>query len=327
MAFIKAITYYQPEHVVSNDELNFDDAAKVAKTMGVESRTWAAENETSGDMAVLAAKKLFKENGISPTEIDFIIFCSQGMDYYMPSTSCIIQDRLGIPTSAGAFGMDLGCSGFVYGLAIANSFVESGLAKNILLLTAETTSKYMHCEDKNRLLFGDASSATVISSSGFARIGNFDYGTDGSGFEHIIIRNGSSRHLSRNGNEWTDSAGIIHRDDWFDMDGEAIFNFTVEHIPLLIKDCLAKNNLEKSDVDYYVFHQANKYMLNTLRKLNEIPKEKFFIDLSDTGNTASSTVPIGIVKSLKNGSIQKDMKVMLAGFGVGLSWASTILTF
>lgn len=327
MAYIKAITYYQPKRVVINDELNIEDSVKVAKTMGVETRTWAAEDETSGDMAVLAAKKLFVENGISPLEIDFVIFCSQGMDYYMPSTSCIIQNRLGIPNSAGAFGMDLGCSGFVYGLAIANCFVETGLAHNVLLLTADTTSKYINKTDRNILLFGDAASATLISDCGIASIGKFDLGTDGSRYQDIIIRNGAWRNHTTEGNEWIDSVGNIHRDSWFDMDGEAVFNFTVERIPLLIKACLEKNHHEKSDIDYYVFHQANKYMLNTLRKLNDIPKDKFFIDLSDTGNTASSTVPIGIVKSLKNGSIQKNMKVMLAGFGVGLSWASTILTF
>lgn len=298
-----------------------------AKTAGVDSRRNAANDETASDLAVKAAEKLLKENEISPDEIDFLLYCTQSPDYFMPSTSCIIQGRLGIPTTAGAFGYDLGRSGYVYGLAIANSFVESGLAKNVLLLTADTISKYLHPQDKNRLLFGDAASATLISSTGIASIGAFEKGTDGKGFEHIIIRNGGNRHRELTGKSITDGNGNVHYEDYFDMDGESVFNFTVERIPSLVEGCLKKNNIQKEDVGFYVFHQANKYMLNTLRKLNKLPKDDFFVDLSDTGNTTSTTVPIGLVKSLKAGNIHNDMNVMVAGFGVGLSWAATILKF
>ena len=239
-----------------------------AKTAGVESRRKASKNETAGDLAINAANLLFQENNIKPSDIDFLLFCTQSPDYFMPSTACILQNKLGIPTTAGAFSFDLGCSGYVYGLAIANSFVESGLAKNVLLLTADTISKYLHPLDKNRLLFGDAASATLISTEGMAHIGNFEKGTDGSGFEHIIIRNGGNRHRELTGN-----------------------------------------------------------MLNTLRKMNKLSKDNFFVDLSDTGNTTSSTVPIGLVKSINTGNIHEGMNVMVAGFGVGLSWAATILKF
>lgn len=329
MAFIKALTYYLPEGIVTNEQLEAElgGVETVSKMAGVDSRRKASENETASDMAVKAAKKLFKEKGITPDEIDFLLYCTQSPDYFMPSTSCVIQDRLGIPTTAGAIGYDLGCSGYVYGLAIANSFVESGLAKNVLLLTADTISKYLHPQDKNRLLFGDAASATLVSTTGIASIGSFEKGTDGKGFEHIIIRNGGNRHRELTSKSYTDGNGNIHYEDYFDMDGEAVFNFTVERIPSLIEDCLKKNNLQKEDVGYYVFHQANRYMLNTLRKINKLPKDSFFVDLSDTGNTTSSTVPIGLVKSIQAGNIHKNMNVMVAGFGVGLSWAATILKF
>ena len=329
MAYIKAIAYYLPEEVITNRQLDAElgGVDLVAKSAGVDTRRRAGVNETASDLAVKAAEKLFLENSIKPSEIDFLLFCTQSPDYFLPSTACILQDRLGIPTSAGAFDYDLGCSGYVYGLAIANSFVESGLAKNVLLLTADTISKYLHPHDKNRLLFGDAASATLVSMEGIASIGNFERGTDGSGFEHIIIRNGGNRHRAMTGNSHKDDNGNTHYDDYFDMDGEAVFNFTVERVPNLIKNSLEKNGIEKEDVDYYVFHQANKYMLNTLRKLNKLPKDRFFIDLSDTGNTTSSTIPIGLVKSLKTGSISSGMNVMVAGFGVGLSWAATILKF
>lgn len=329
MAYIKALTYYLPEEIVTNEQLEkeLEGIAMTAKTAGVESRRKAAKDETASDIACKAAEQLFRENGIDPKDIDFLLYCTQSPDYFMPSSSCLIQDRLGIPITAGAFGYDLGCSGYVYGLAFANSFVESGLAKNVLLLTADTISKYLHPQDKNRLLFGDAASATLVSTEGLASIGKFEKGTDGSGFEHIIIRNGGNRHKELTGKCTTDAVGNIHYEDNFDMDGEAVFNFTIERIPMLIENCLKKNDLLKEEVDYYVFHQANKYMLNTLRKLNKLSKDVFFVDLSDTGNTTSTTVPIGLVKSLKNGNIHKDMNVMVAGFGVGLSWAATILKF
>lgn len=329
MAFIKAIEYYLPEEIVTNEqlEMEMEGILLTAKTAGVESRRKASKNETAGDLAIRAANLLFQDNNIKPSDIDFLLFCTQSPDYFMPSTACILQNKLGIPTTAGAFSFDLGCSGYVYGLAIANSFVESGLAKNVLLLTADTISKYLHPLDKNRLLFGDAASATLISTDGMACIGSFEKGTDGSGFEHIIIRNGGNRHRELTGKVRKDETGILHYDDNFDMDGEAVFNFTVDRIPLLIKNCLDKNGIPKEDVDYYVFHQANKYMLNTLRKLNKLSKDNFFIDLSDTGNTTSSTVPIGLVKSINAGNIHEGMNVMVAGFGVGLSWAATILKF
>lgn len=329
MAFIKALTYYLPENVLTNSMLENDlgSVEYIAKAAGVETRRIVTNNITASDLAVKAAEKLFLEEKTKPESIDFLLYCSQSPDYFMPSTSCIIQNKLGIPTTAGAFGYDLGCSGYVYGLAIANSFVESGLAKNVLLLTADTISKYLHPHDKNRLLFGDAASATLVSIEGIASIGKFEKGTDGSGYEHIIIRNGGNRHKELTGKSHIDENGNTHYEDNFDMNGEAVFNFTVERIPLLIEGCLKNNAIQKEDVDYYVFHQANKYMLNTLRKVNNLPKDRFFVDLSDTGNTTSSTVPIGLVKSLKAGAIKDGMNVMVAGFGVGLSWAATILRF
>ena len=329
MAYIKALTYYLPEIIVTNEQLEaeFGGVLLTAKTAGIESRRIASNEETAGDLAVKAAERLFLDKGIDPREIDFLLFCSQSPDYFMPSTSCVIQNRLGIPTTSGSFGYDLGCSGYVYGLAIANSFVDSGLAKNVLLLTADTISKYLHPDDKNRLLFGDAATATLISSNGLAEIGKFDYGTDGSGYNHIIIKNGANRHKDLTGEKSKDENGVIHYDDYFFMDGEAIFNFSVERVPMLIEGCLKQNDITKEDINYYVFHQANKYMLNTIRKINQLPKNEFFIDLSDTGNTTSSTVPIGLVKCINSGLIKQGMNVMVAGFGVGLSWASTILRF
>lgn len=330
-AFIKAISYYLPEKVVTNEELikEFPEwsVEKVAKKVGVNSRHVAAPDETAGDMAEKAARKLFNEYKVNPESIDFILLCTQSPDYHLPSTACILQDKLGIPTSAGAFDYDLGCSGCVYGMAVAKGLIVAGIAHNVLLLTAETYNKYLHPSDKsNRSIFGDGAAACLISTEGIAEIGEFSLGTDGSGAEKLIVRTGASRHPMKNGKFTVDIEGHTRYDDYLYMDGGGIFNFTLEAVPAMMKDMFAKNGLQKDDVDYYVFHQANKFMLNTIRKVCTLPKDKFFINLEDTGNTVSSTILIALKQCLDAGTIHGNMKVMIAGFGVGLSWAGTILT-
>lgn len=332
MAYIKAISYYLPERVVTNEELlkEFPEWSvdKVAAKVGVNSRHLAAPKETAGDMAEKAARKLFSEYHIDPKSIDFVMLCTQSPDYFLPSTACVLQDKLGIPTSAGAFDYNLGCSGCVYGMAIAKGLIAAGVAQNILLLTAETYNKYLHPSDKsNRSIFGDGAAACLISTEGIAEIGEFSLGTDGSGYRHLIVGTGASRQKAATGIESTDDDGHVRRDDYLYMDGSAIFNFTLDAVPAMMKDILAKNAIQQEDVDYYVFHQANKFMLNTIRKVCALPKNKFYINLEETGNTVSSTVFIGLKDSLDKGLIQKGMRVMLSGFGVGLSWGGTVLKF
>lgn len=278
-------------------------------------------------MAYNAATTLFQEWNISPNTIDFIIFSTQSPDHFLPASACILQHRLGIPTSAGAFDYDLGCSGYTYGLAIAKSFIDSGLAHNVLLLTGDTISKYLHPKDKNRSLFGDAATATVISTEGFAEIGETVYGSDGSGANELIVKNRASRQLTLTNHEEEDEQGNTRRDDYFYMNGEAVFNFTIDCVPQLIKDTLEKNKMEQDAVDYYVFHQPNKFMLNTIRKVCGIAKDKFYINIEKTGNTTSSTIPIALKDCIDHRPFQKGEKVMVAGFGVGLSWSATILKF
>lgn len=330
MAFIKAISYYLPEKVVSNEELlkEFPEWSvdKVAQKVGVDSRHIAGDCETAGDLAEKAALKLFAEYSIDPKSIDFLLLCTQSPDYFLPSTACILQDRLGIPTSAGAFDYNLGCSGCIYGMAIAKGLITAGIAKNVLLLTAETYNKYLHPSDKsNRSIFGDGAAACLISTEGFAEIGEFVLGTDGSGYKNLIVETGASRKKEKTGIETTDDDGHIRREDHLYMDGSAIFNFTLDAVPAMMKQILEKNNMQKEEVDYYVFHQANKFMLNTIRKVCVLPKEKFYVNLANTGNTVSSTILIGLKECIKNGQIHSNMNVMACGFGVGLSWGGVIL--
>lgn len=332
MAFIKAISYYLPETVVTNEELvkEFPEWSvdKVAQKVGVDSRHVAAENETAGDMAEKAARKLFAEYEINPKEIDFVMLCTQSPDYFLPSTACILQDRLGIPTSAGAFDYNLGCSGCVYGMAMAKGLITAGIAKNVLLLTAETYNKYLYPSDKsNRSIFGDGAAACLISTEGFAEIGEFILGTDGSGANNLIVKTGASRQKVATGQFVEDDEGHIWYDDYLYMNGGAIFNFTLDAVPVMMKGILEKNGLEKDDIDYYVFHQANKFMLNTIRKVCVLPKDKFYVNLSTTGNTVSSTVLIGLKDCMENNSIKSGDQVMIAGFGVGLSWGGVVLKY
>ncbi len=332
MAFIKALSYYLPEKVVNNEELvkEFPEWSvdKVAQKVGVDSRHLAAEDETAGDMAEKAARKLFEEYQIDPKSIDFLMLCTQSPDYFLPSTACILQDRLGIPTSAGAFDYNLGCSGCVYGMAMAKGLITAGIAKNVLLLTAETYNKYLHPSDKsNRSIFGDGAAACLISTEGFAEIGEFSLGTDGSGANNLIVKTGASRQKEATGQFMEDEEGHIWYDDYLYMNGGAIFNFTLDAVPAMMKETLEKNQLEKDQIDYYVFHQANKFMLNTIRKVCVLPKDKFYVNLTSTGNTVSSTVLIGLKECMNNGTIKEDDKVMISGFGVGLSWGGTILSF
>lgn len=332
-SYIRAISYYLPERILTNEELAREfpewDVDKVYNKVGVRRRHLAAAGETAGDLAEKAARNLFEEYGVVPSEVDFLLLCTQSPDHFLPSTACILQDRLGIPTSAGAFDYNLGCSGCIYGLAMAKGLIAAGLASNVLLLTAETYTKYLHPEDKsNKTIFGDGAAACLISKEkGLAEIGGFVLGTDGSGAANLMLRTGAARQSEKTGRFAMDDDGHTAYEDYLYMNGSAIFNFTLETVPPLMKSLLSKNGLEKDDVDYYVFHQANKYMLNTIRKVCGLPSDKFYVDLEETGNTVSSTILIGLKECLKAGKIAPGMKVMVCGFGVGLSYGAGILQF
>ena len=330
--YIKALSYYLPERIVTNAELLNDfpewSVDKVTAKVGVTSRHLAADNETAGDLAEKAARRLFEEYGISPSEIDFLLLCTQSPDYFLPSTACLLQHRLGIPVTSGAFDYNLGCSGCIYGLAVAKGLVSAGIARNVLLLTAETYSKYLHPSDKsNRSIFGDGAAACLISTDGFAEIGDFVCGTEGSGAENLIVKTGASKQRKPTGIFKEDEEGHTWYDDYLYMNGGAIFNFTLETVPVLVRQLLDKSGSQKEEIDYFIFHQANKFMLNTIRKVCVLPKEKFYVSLENTGNTVSSTVLIGLKDCLLNGTIKAGMQVVVAGFGVGLSWGGTILKF
>ena len=326
-AYIKDIAYYLPKKVLTNEQIAqlYPEwsAEKVANKVGITERHIAADDETATDMAYQAAENLFAQ-GIDRNAVDFIILCTQSPDYFLPSSACILQDRLGLSKNCGAFDFNLGCSGYEYGLAVAKGLIVAGIAQNILLLTAETYTKYIHPQDKgNMTIFGDGASATLVSTEGFAQIGEVVVGTDGSGAENLIVRTSAARHKALANNVVQDEDGAVVSDDHLYMHGGNVFNFTADVVPDMVEKLLSKSGLQQDDIDLWVFHQANKYMINYLRKLLDIDKDKFYIYMEKVGNTVSSTIPIALCEARKEDRLHGH--VLLAGFGVGLSWGGVTL--
>ena len=316
---ISEIETYFPEKKVTNEDLQKEfpewSPEKIFNKVGVKQRYTASAEETVLELAVKASEKLLKK--IDKNEIDFILFCTQSPDYHLPTTACILQDRLGLRKDIGALDFNLGCSGFVYGLSIAKGLIATGAAQNILLVTAETYTKYLRKSDKsNRTIFGDGAAATLIRKDENKENFQFILGTDGSGYDNLIVRNGGGRNRI---NKEDEAGNCLY------MNGQNIFIFTIEKIPVLVTEILEKNNLTKNDVDYYIFHQANAHILRRQREILEIPEEKFYINLEKYGNTVSSTIPIALKDALETGKVKRGQKIMLIGFGVGLSWGATIV--
>ena len=327
-AYIKHVAYYLPETVITNETIVSDfpewSVEKITEKVGVNQRHVASPGETAADMAERAAVKLLEENNIDRETIDFIILCTQSPDYFLPTSACLLQTRLGLRQDIGAFDFNLGCSGFVYGLAVAKGLIAGGIAKNVLLLTAETYNKYLHPKDKgNRTIFGDAATATLVSDAGFAEIMDFALGTNGKGANNLIVKSGASRMPEKQNDLTYDKNGNPVSSDHLFMNGAQIFAFTQRNVPQVVNEVLEKNHLSKEDINLFVLHQANRYMLDFLRKKMDIPEDKFYIFMENVGNTVSNSVPICLVEAQKENRLKGN--VLLCGFGVGYSWGAVVL--
>jgi 3-oxoacyl-[acyl-carrier-protein] synthase III len=340
-AEIAAIEFHIPEQILANEELSaLSDLwtpQKIQAKTGICQRRVAKRDECSSDLAVAAARKLFDSGVIDPQQIDFLLLCTQSPDYLLPTTACLVQHRLGLTNAVGALDFNLGCSGYIYGLGLAKGLVETGQAGNVLLITAETYSKFIRDEDLNvRTLFGDGASATLIVQDESPQqrqmvlrprdydqpaIGPMLYGTDGGGAENLIVRESALRIFDPETNpaDQADQRGRLY------MNGPQIFTFTLKAVPNLVHSLLEKTNRTLDDVDLFVFHQANEYMLEHLRKKIGIPSERFFCAMSEYGNTVSSTIPIALKHAQQDGRLTPDQTVMLVGFGVGYSWGATFI--
>jgi 3-oxoacyl-[acyl-carrier-protein] synthase-3 len=328
--FIEHLEIYLPEKEVTNMELKeeFPDwnMDLFEKTVGVKSRHEVKEDETASDIAFQAALKLFEK--IDKNRIDFLILCTQYPDYYKPTTACLLQQRLGLKNTIGAYDINLGCSGFVYGLAVAKGLIKGNIAHHVLLLTSTSASKYIHPRDRSkRSLFGDAATACLISPSEKDQILEFEFGTDGNNTDLVIPNGAFRKRYDPDAVEFEYEAGSFTTDNHVQMNGHEIMNFTLRVVPSLVRNVLKKNGMTLGDIHYTVFHQANPFILDHLRKRCGIQADKFFNDIGNTGNTSSSSIPIGIKRLAEDGKIGPGDKLLLAGFGVGLSWAATIIEY
>jgi 3-oxoacyl-[acyl-carrier-protein] synthase III len=331
-AKLTAIEYDLPETILSNQDLSREfpewQADKIENKIGISKRHIAGPDECASDLAVAAAHKLFASGVCRPEEIDFVLLCTETADYFLPATACLVQHRLGIPTAAGALDFNLGCSGFVYGLGLVEGLIVSEQAQKVLLLTADTFSKFIHPRDKGvRALFGDAAAATLLVASPQPSLGPFIYGTDGAGALNLIVPSGGMREprtLETAVVTEDQNRNMRSRQNLF-MSGGDIFDFALAAVPDSVDELLKRARLSFEQIDLFVFHQANRFMLEHLRRSMKIPVEKFQIAMAHSGNTVSSTIPIALHQALAEGRLKEGSTVMLVGFGVGYSWGATLL--
>jgi len=326
---LRAIEYVLPKNKISNKDLAIKfpnyDFNKFEKKIGIQNRYWLNKDETALDLAIKSCTKLLKR--FDKNCIDYIIYCTQSPEYFLPTTACILQNKLGLKTNIGALDFNLGCSGYTYGLSLAKGLINSGQAKNILLVTAESYSKYIHSKDRtNMSIFGDASTASLISYSDEECFGEFNFGTDGSGFDKLIVKNGASKKsFQENAKEFSYGTDNIYTDNNLYMNGPEVFNFTISVVPNSVENILLKNKIKKNEIDQFIFHQANAFMLKFLMNKTKIDPDKFYIDLKDGGNTVSNTIPIALKKYSESIIDNNSKKILLMGFGVGLSWCGGTL--
>lgn len=321
--------------MLSNTELaaEFPDwpEDKILEKTGIRERRIAAPDETALDLAVHACNVLFDRQPELREQVDFLILCTQAPDYVLPTSACLLQNRVGLPTEVGALDVNLGCSGFVYGLSLAAGLIASGAAMTVLLVTADTYSKYINARDKSvRTLFGDGAAATIITGDkvGSGAIGPFIFGSDGSGADRLIVPAGGFR-TPRSGEtavETEDRSGNLRSDDNLFMDGGAVLNFTLREVPRTFQRLLEKAGTTTADLSAVIMHQANKFMLDTLQKKLGLDSAIVPRRYEMIGNTVSSTIPFVLEQELEAGRLSPGSRIALLGFGVGLSWAGALVT-
>jgi len=326
-ASIGPIAVHLPERVDTNDQLAHEQPAwnmeLIQEKTGVWSRHVAAEHESTADLGCAAAEQLISEHDIDRRSIDFLLFCTQTPDYPLPTTACLIQDRLGLPTSIGALDFNLGCSGYVYGLSLADGLIRAGSARHVLLITAETYSKYIHPTDRAlRTIFGDGAAATLIEASEEQSLGAFTFGTDGHGADTLLVTKGGARRES-------DAITPRKRKRWpsdLFMDGPELVKFTLDVVPTTVEKILADSGWDRDDVDAYLMHQATTFMLDHIRDRLDLDEEKLPTALENCGNTVSSTLPLLMHELRGSGRLRPGKQTLMIGFGVGLSWAGCAWT-
>ncbi len=328
---VKGITCCVPKNVKKNIDLTIipkEDIRKFIDNTGIEERRIVTEDICSSDLCFSAAEDLIKSLNWDKNEIEILVFVSQTADYILPVTSTILQDRLGLSTNCIAFDVPLGCSGYVYGISIISGMMKAAGLNKGLLLAGDTISKISSTQDKSTLpLFGDAGSATALQLDKNSEGMFFDLGSDGSVFKSIIVKDGGSRNKINKESLKNEvvSNGIERNACNLVLDGMDVFSFGISQAPKTVNKLLDNFNIEKENIDYFVFHQANMMMNKLIVKKLKLDKEKVLYSLKEYGNTSSASIPVTMVTQLKKGLIKDKTKFVLCGFGVGLSWGTTML--
>jgi len=334
-AQIRDIDICLPEQILANDDLQCDypdwSLDEVAKRSGVQSRHIAGTEETALDLGYRSCRGLLSRNPELIECIDTLIFCTQSADYIMPPNACVLHKRLEMPSNVMAFDLNMACSGFVYAMSIAHGMIRSSVSKNVLLVSADTYSKYIHPRDRSaRVLFGDAAAATWVTADESGRgIQDVNCCTDGSLYDKFIIPAGGCRtpKSKETGREKTDDNGNVRTDEHIHMAGRDILAFVSAVIPRHVTAFLHRNDLKVKDMDMFVFHQASSMVLDILTRLLKIDKSRVYRNLENIGNTVSASIPIALFEATKSGRVSRGQKVLLCGFGVGLSWGSVLLDY
>ena len=330
---IRDIAVHFPEQVETIDDLHREhptwDVGRVAARSGVLSRHVARPGETALDLALQACAKLFDRNPGLKETVDGILFCTQTGDYVMPPNACVLHRELALADGVFAFDTNLACSGYVYSLALAQGLILAGTCKEILLVTADTYSKLIHPGDRSaRTLFGDGAAVSWVSASKDA-VGIVDLlcETSGSGFENFYVPAGGFRNprTSQTARETRNASGNVLTDEHIHMSGLGVLAFVKSKIPSQVQRLLARNNFTTDDIDLFVFHQASKVALDSLTRALKLEPERVFDNLAHVGNTVSASIPISLAEAMATGRMRPGAKVVLCGFGVGLSWASALL--
>ena len=290
------------------------EAKRLSKVMGLSSRYIVSGEETTSDLCFEAAKKVMVGTGVANKEIGGLIFVSQTPDFSCPATAMSLQDRLGISTSSVCFDLRLGCSGFVYGLATAYGFIEAGL-DNILLCVGDVASKLVDPSDHTVApIMGDAGSAILIQRRPSESV--FNLYSDGSGYSALIVPNSGARRDEK----------FLGHDPVMIMDGAQVFDFTLKRVPVMIEKIMEEASVTSSDIDHFVLHQPNKYILQNIKKRMKLTDEKVpYLTQSVYGNQNSASIPGTINGFLGNGYSRRCLTTVVAGFGIGLSWGAGII--
>lgn len=331
-AAIEAIEYLLPARTETSEELAQRHPewrmGKLTQRTGVRARQIAGEDECASDLGVTAAQKLFQTGGYQPEDFDFLLFCTQTPDYLLPTTACLMQERLGLPKSVGALDINLGCSGYIYALGLAKGLIETGQARRILLITADTYSKLTHPDDRSvRALFGDGAAATAVGTSENPAIGPFLYGTDGSGGSDLIVPMSGMRQRpgDQPAPETTDRFGNIRSARHVSMNGKAVLDFTLREVPPAVLGLCERAGISLDEVDAVVPHQASAKVLEGLRKTLGLDADRLLVYMEEIGNTVSSSIPIALARAHADDRLKPGARLLLVGFGVGLSWGATLV--